>query len=295
MERYARACARIETAFLRDVLLAVDASVDEAVRKAQARLRSIAQRDNQLRGRIAGVRNCELVSIIGPREVARIRARFEGEEDGTAEGLFAGSLALLMERYRELSVAAQAEWRALASEQLGVEFGDDELAELEADLTASGPVLESGARLAAEAAFIGGAAAILLDGPGEVPAGVRIPPVVVRRAAARAGGAPVAGGITPMAAGWEGGLTTGPTIDQFLERRGFLPAGMVWNYGAMSSRKSPYLPHVELGGIEVAALEDFFGFYPGDHAGCQCTIGRLYATEDGDTAIVESLDPAELP
>lgn len=296
MERYARACARIETGFLRDVLLAVDASVDEAVRKAQARLRSLAQRDSQLRARIAGVPNCELVTIIGRREVARLRATFEGEEDVTAEGLFAGTLALLLARYHELSTAARREWLRVTNEMLGLEFEADELAALEADLIASGPVLQTGARQAAEAAFLGGAAAsVLLDGPGEVPAGVRIPPVVVRRAAARAGGAPIAGGIAPMEAGWEGGLTSGPTIAQFLERRGFVAVGLVWDYGSPTSRKDPYLPHLELSGVEAAALEDYLGFYPGDHGGCQCTIGRLYATDDGDEAKVTSLDPAELP
>ena len=296
MERYARACARIETGFLRDVLLAVDASVDEAVRKAQARLRSLAQRDSQLRARIAGVPNCELVSIIGRREVTRLRATFEGEDDATAEGLFAGTLALLLARYHELSTAARREWLRVTTEMLGLEFEADELAALEADLIASGPVLETGARQAAEAAFLGGAAAaVLLDGPGEVPAGVRIPPVVVRRAAARAGGAPIAGGIAPMEAGWEGGMTSGPTIAQFLERRGFVAVGLVWDYGSPTSRKDPYLPHLELSGVEAAALEDYLGFYPGDHGGCQCTIGRLYATDDGDEAKVTSLEPAELP
>jgi len=295
MERYAEACARLEGTFLREVLLAVDAGVDEAVRKAQARLRSIAQREPTLRGRIAGVRNDELVGIIGRREVARLRAAtFEGEDEAGAQGIFEGALYLLLARYQELATAAQAEWQLLAQEMLDIEWADDELAAMEADLVASGPVLEQGARLAAEAAFVGGAAALLLDDGGEVPAGVKIPPVVVRRAAARAGGAPVQGGITPMPAGWEGGLTTGPTIDGLLERRGFVPAGMVWNYGAISSRRFPYLPHVELAGVEVAELGDFLGFYPGDHGGCQCSIARLYTNAAGETAEVEALDPSEI-
>jgi hypothetical protein len=295
MERYARACARIETTFLREVLLAVDSAVDEAVRKAQARIRSIAQRDGQLRARIRGVPNSQLVTILGRREVARIRAAFEAEDETSTAGIFDGALALLLARYAELSTTAQAEWRRLAEDQLGVEFSADELAELEADLAASTITLEQGARAAAEAALLGTAAAVAVGTLGEVPAGVTIPPIVVRRAAARAGGAPVAGGIDPLPEGWAGGLTTGPTIDQFLERRGFVAAGIVWNYGSVTSRKQPYLPHVELDGIEVASLEDYLGFYPGDHGGCQCAIGRLYATDDGDTAEVTSLDPSELP
>lgn len=281
LAEFAAACADLEATFLRESLLVVDVAVDEAIRKAQARIRSAAQRDPSLRSLVRGVPNDRLVSVIGPRELRAMAARFAedaADDDVSAdEGLFAGALALMGTRFRGLVDDAHGEFRRLASKWLGVEFDDADKAEMATDAAASVQVLETGARRAAQASLTGNVADLDVAAEGgEVPSAVRVPPVVVRRAAARAGGTAVGGGIDPMEAGYEGGVSSGPTAGSIMGRNGYRTTGLLWVYGSESTRRASYQPHVDLDGVEAVDLEGFVGFYPGDHGGCQCGLARLY-------------------
>lgn len=71
------------------------------------------------------------------------------------------------------------------------------------------------------------------------------------------------------------GIGTGPLTLDMLTYGGQEVAGWRWVH---DSPQHPFPPHVALDGAEAATLEEFgigFGGWPGDHAGCLCTIEPL--------------------
>lgn len=264
--RFSTAVARMEATLLRDVLVMADGQIDEAVRKAQARLRSRAS--GEMRALVRGVPLDQVARVLGPREVSRLAAAYADSDDKTIEGLFSGALASLADRFRRLTASAQAAYRRMVDD-LGLgSFSDEETDQMNSDTAAAAVVLSAGASAYAAARLFDQVAAA--EQAGEIPSGVSIPIAVARRAVARAGGVPVEGGFTPMGR-WEGGALTGPTERDQLAARGLTATGLVWVYGDPGTRHQPYEPHLDLDGVEAPDAAGFFGFEPGDHDGCQCS------------------------
>jgi hypothetical protein len=82
-------------------------------------------------------------------------------------------------------------------------------------------------------------------------------------------------------------MLTGETIDKLWRQAGIAFGGWVWQYGDPSLRMSPFEPHLDLDGVEFAdpdddALGNSTGWptdlaWPGDHAGCICSVARTGA------------------
>lgn len=124
---------------------------------------------------------------------------------------------------------------------------------------------------------------------GEFDPSLRVPPGLVRQAAARAGGA---AGITTGGSGeaWvslvdagtrpAGGIATGEILRGAMSDAGATIEGWQWDYGA-AQRHRPFEPHAALSGVTFVNYDDpavanyggwpEFSFYmPGDHDGCMC-------------------------
>lgn len=283
--RFSVDAARMEARFLRDVLVMADSQIDEAVRKAQARLRSKAQADPALRSLVRGVPLDQVPRVLGRRECARLAA-FASDEDPTIESLFDGALLVMAAKYQRMGSAVQAAYRTRAAALLDQEFDDAEVEQQDRDLTASEGVLLGGATAYAVARLFDQVAAA--EQVGEVPSGVSLPIALVRRASAAAGGVPTAPGFTPLDR-WEGGILTGTTPTDQLAARGLVATGLVWVYGDPGTRQQTYEPHYDLDGQTARDPSGFFGFEPGDHNGCQCS----WASTWSDGSIDEGEDDGE--
>jgi hypothetical protein len=141
-----------------------------------------------------------------------------------------------------------------------------------------------------------------IDALGEVDAsGGRVPPGLIRRAMARAGGAValetsgegdawlglVNGGTRPM-----GGIGTGELVRDTLLDSGARIEGYQWVYGP-ALRQRPFEPHLALDGttfenFDDSRLANYNGwpsvpfFMPGDHDGCVCDVAPVILGPSGE-------------
>jgi hypothetical protein len=129
-----------------------------------------------------------------------------------------------------------------------------------------------------------------------------VPPGMIRQAISRAGG--TTGLVTQQGGAWitladggdrpAGGIGTGELIRDALRDNGAGQEGYVWVYGP-ALRKTPFLPHQELDGVEFVNFDDDVlantsGFpevdfyFPGDHTGCVCDFAPIIIPADQNVA-----------
>lgn len=96
-----------------------------------------------------------------------------------------------------------------------------------------------------------------------------VPPLLVRRVSAVAGGEPDVG---PNAEGGAAGpllsIATGALAQRAAASAGLVVDGWTWDYG--EEERATFEPHLDLDGTFSPDPFDFGGFYVGDHNGCRC-------------------------
>lgn len=273
--------ADIETRLLRDLILDADAALRRMLERAQARVRSAAQRNGDTRALAAGVSNDDLVARLGPSVVRDVLAL--GDDD-----LLAGGLGALESRF--LSFTGAARERAIAElRRLGVEPDPDLLAQYEA--TAEANAQEGAATLSALLTTAAGGLLFAAAGAGSPQPAVgesdpllAVSPRDVREALTVAGGGTHALPDVALESAPElgGGLLAGADFSRFLDGIPEFDGGsFLWTVGAPAH---PFEPHQDLDGVEFSSWTDdqlaappdefpFVSFYsPLDHPGCQCTV-----------------------
>lgn len=115
-----------------------------------------------------------------------------------------------------------------------------------------------------------------------------VPRTIIRRAMSAAGGTPTTPGpegIRPRSGSivvntpGDGSLVFGPRFQILMPQI----TGWTWHYGTPATRVAPFEPHLALSGLSVSGPEDdglnspeWGGYWPGDHAGCQCILLPTY-------------------
>lgn len=277
----------MDSNLLRDVQAEADAAMRRALERANARLRSLAQRDRVAKAAIETVpaESLLVAQTLGPHLVAQITG---ADEDGNGgEDLFGGAFLALGAWYdrRVGRVTAQTIRLARQRGSLSIAEADQLEAELAEERGASWSVLLAG---------LTATAAALLGRP-EPPRGPEadgrfVPIGLPRTALSRAGG----GGEKAVS------LLTGDTITKLWSQAGIAFDGWIWQYGDPSTRHQPFEPHEALDGVEfddpdsddLGATTDWPGvshYWPGDHELCQCSVMRTGAhfAEENDSALAE--------
>lgn len=288
-----RKLADLERALMEQLLLAADAAVTNALRKAGSRLRSKAQKDQAL------------TLELRPYPV--------------------GTWAMRMGREQAFALGADLRFLlADAFNTLGAEFGKfvgrtvvkivDQVLRLlkikpdsrEGRTTRERMTSDMAARTDQawndlHAALAARAERLLFDGEGEPLAdgettSVIVPPWMVRNALAHVGGMPeTASGFNERGNVPTGepitGLADGTTVTGELAAHGVLPLGREWQYNPTLVRHT-FEPHLDLDGLRFTSWSDeslrtdihtaWIGPYyrPGDHEGCLCTSVPTYAIPD---------------
>lgn len=277
-EMYARLLG-IEYAALGRLESAAEVALDEALRRAGAKLRNWARSstvNETLPVAIQRVELAEVVATLGPERCAQLAAGQYEDDDRRAEDLFAAALVALLATFER--VVRQA------YEQAEREYGARVRAEeISANIERGKEALRAGMLKVADQVVFGPGAQ---EAEGEQVAGIRVPTTVLRAALAIAGGMvlrmalrpttemielPVVNGTIATAS-----LVFGPTLASVAP-----PAtGLRWAYGP-EYRSAPFEPHLALDGTPFTSQTDPVlagspfsignGFYaPGDHAGCRC-------------------------
>lgn len=282
-----RRWSTIEAHLLRDLVLDSDAALRRMLERAQARIRSAAQRSPDTRAVAAAVSDNERLALaLGRATVVDVLAL--GEDD-----LFAGGLGALGARFTARTQTARDQ-AVQELRRLGVDPDPDLLADY--DTNGQQNSEEGAATLTALLTVAAGALLFTaVDGhtpqptAGESDRLLAVSPRDVREALTVAGGGVVQpelaligehGGRVPETSG---GVLAGQDFAAFLDALpDFERDGFVWEVGAPSN---PFEPHQSLGDIgdfsgwddpNLAADPSDFPFVsvyaPQDHDGCQCTV-----------------------
>lgn len=264
-----------------------------------ALVRALEKAGSRLRGRAgpsrATLRNVPArlcASTLGPALVA--------DTGLTDHDLLAGAFDSIEREFTVLTTLAQADALAIISRVVGgLSDAAREITEIRqaGDLAAAWPILrDSLVRLAERRLYDPDPAAPL---EGEFDPTLSVPPGLIRRSLAMAGGPEGlvgsgqddgllfrSGGVEPA-----GGVATGETIRATLAAAGGRIDGWVWEYGP-ALRQRPFGPHLDLDGMafevfddsDLANLEPFpeYRFFiPGDHPGCVCNVIPTLLGPDG--------------
>ena len=295
----ARKWAKRDRQLLDRLMSLSDSSVNRALDKAGAKLRTKAVRASATHAEsIQGVPNREVAAFFGPNVVTASLGM-------STEDLIGSSFDELQGRYEDLVARAQKATRR-DLEQLGLL--QDDLDELEAQQDED---RHRGAALLT-AGLVTFTAARLFDprpnapALGEFDSSMNAPVAVVREALTTAGGGSSgvahdgrAAGITPGGTSRDPvtdrvatGVTDGASVSGMLQRLHISTTGWVWNVGEPDH---PFEPHQDLEGVEFTSWTDEAlanpdswpeggWYYPGDHDGCQCYPEQILSAEDADEA-----------
>lgn len=275
-----RALVGVDREFRTRVLIAADRAMSRALEHAGNRLRSSTA---------LGIR--EVVrGVTAERRAERVGPTMLAEAGITPDSLLSGAFDDLESQFMQWGAGAQDD----AIELVGSVVGGFSVSQREAlGLRMAGSLEEAWSWMKGSLMSL---AEGLLFNPhpsapaiGEFDPSLRIPPGLVRQAAARAGG--LAGlstngegsaFVTLTDAGTRpaGGIATGEHVRGVLRDSGAGIEGYEWEYG-QARRSQPFHPHRRLDGVEFAdwddtVLSNFTGFppypfyMPGDHDGCLC-------------------------
>lgn len=285
------------------LLVAADASMQRAIGRAAARLRTQAQSKPDRFGitassgrearaevgrRLDGIPDAGVAAALGPAAVAAVEADEELWADAFAE----------LERQWVPWVTATQDFALNTLAGMGLTASQREEVRRQMDDDRDDAWAWLVAALIAEAQVVlarGGAP----DAPddGEFDPTIVVAPGTLREAMARAGGAlPVTerfGGLLSAAGEPVGGVATGELVRRYFDLVGFPWTGYRWEYGDATLRQQPYEPHRALGGLVFSRWEDgtlanasggwpgTTHYYPGDHRHCRCSFTPVIDRPEG--------------
>lgn len=283
---------KIEERLHRDLLGAADAAVGRTIEKAQARIRSLAQKDKLARDLVGGIENDALVGVLGIEGVHAL-----GFDDDTLRDGFAGVAAAAA------GFTAEARQKAVAALRgAGLDVSDEQVAAWDRSGAANSD--EGSAALIAGLAAV--AAAVLYEisgGPGsEPPLGefdpaFRVTPGLMREVLTIMGGGPSPS--SDRGAGFLAAHDFDQLLGKFTREGDLVGGGFAWAVGAPLR---PFDPHQELDGYLFTDWSDEglawdpgeFPYVsvlsPGDHEGCECTV-----VPDGEVMTANAVDDGEPP
>lgn len=291
----ARKWAKRDRQLLDRLMSLSDSSVNRALDKAGAKLRTKAVRASAAHAEsIQGVPNRDVAAFFGPNVVTASLGM-------SPDDLIGSSFDELQGRYEDLVARAQKATRR-DLQQLGLSDDDCDALEAQQDedrhrgaaLLTAGLVAFTSARL-----FDPRPNAPAL---GEFDSALNAPVSVIREALTTAGGGSsglahdgAAAGITPGGTSRDPitdrvstGVTDGASISGMLQALHISTTGWVWNVGEPDH---PFEPHQELEGVEFTSWTDealvnsgswpeAAFYFPGDHDGCQCYPEQILSAED---------------
>jgi hypothetical protein len=297
----ARRLADIDATLAERVGVAADAALHRVVERAGSRVRSAAQKDRALAGRLGGVEAHLVASVLGQEKVAEL---------ASVHDLLADTYTRLRAQVQEWTQHAADDAADTVVDMLGLTGEPAHMAAKTITSRLAGatdrawPVLAAALDEAAQEALF------------EPQDGPLLHAQDITDALAAAGGdhlGPlVAGGYrrnqrkkqlrrarTPGA-----GMATGPIVQTVIAEHGGILLGHEWRYHP-AERRDTFPPHKHLDGIRFATWEDplldtsgeaeWVGpfFRPGDHSGCRCGAAPVYATPaDPDSAAADALRAA---
>jgi hypothetical protein len=297
----ARRLADIDATLAERVGVAADAALHRVVERAGSRVRSAAQKDRALAGRLGGVEAHLVASVLGQEKVAEL---------ASVHDLLADTYTRLRAQVQEWTQHAADDAADTVVDMLGLTGEPAHMAAKTVTSRLAGatdrawPVLAAALDEAAQEALF------------EPQDGPLLHAQDITDALAAAGGdhlGPlVAGGYrrnqrkkqlrrarTPGA-----GMATGPIVQTVIAEHGGILLGHEWRYHP-AERRDTFPPHKHLDGIRFATWEDplldtsgeaeWVGpfFRPGDHSGCRCGAAPVYATPaDPDSAAADALRAA---
>jgi len=281
LDRLAAGLAEADAVAFDRLTEAAEATLESAVRRVGAKVRSKVRGDSQLAAAIDRVDNSMVARTLGREIVATF-----GLDDVEAVEDTIGRLRPRFER-----IVADAHDRAaqLVEEHVGPDAATEFRGEAGDD---TGPAWTWLA-----AALSAGALSVLFDpapvAEGEFDHDARVAPATVREALARAGGADrvraVAGRIRDVEVALRArGVATSVRLINLLSRFGVQERALQWDYRPAISRAS-FPAHLALHGTQ-AETEDGFGgcpwgrCAPSDHRGCRCAYSTVLAADAQDAA-----------
>lgn len=81
------------------------------------------------------------------------------------------------------------------------------------------------------------------------------------------------------------GFAVGVLSNRQLRRGGLRLRQWRWRYGSPADRANPFPDHVALEGRFMSLDGVVDGFFPGDHAGCLCSVEPVYQREGEGRAL----------
>ena len=302
--RESKRLARLDRDLRERLSGAADAAVSRAVEKANARIRSTAQKDPALRASLTAS-TLPPARTLGPSLVADLGL--------DQEALLSGAFATLSSQWDEWTAAARGEALAGVAAMLGLT--EAQTASLAAQLAEASTGAWTWLQAAVEAETM--SALYEEDEPdkpvteeiGEDPTRAGTLSTLIRGALVLAGGvASNSGGIRSNGTNAQpgertGGIATGHYVTTYLADRGVEDLGYEWVYGIS---RNHFKPHRDLDGVQ---FHDFDSsqlrnpgswpgptLAPGDHKGCNCDAMPLFgdapdaaAAEDADSDYVSYL------
>ena len=285
--------AQIDRALFDRLQITAELTVQRALERAGARVRSKLSRQADWRETLKVTANADLPSVVGQQYLADIEI--------TDDELLAGSFTEIAAEFDVRVARAQGRARRLLAE----EFGYDDSEQLEDKQDEN--------RAAALFLFLSGLTAVTVARlyPGRPDRGVDAPVVdrqalrtddvlpasVTRGALAVAGGGEAPRGPEPSRGGRQpdGLVATGPDVVAAAAEVGLVEAGFIWSYGD-EERQVPFEPHLALDGRSFSGWDDenllngepwppVEYYFPGDHEYCRCSavpVFRAVALIDGE-------------
>jgi hypothetical protein len=235
--------------------------------------RATEKAGNRARSRVAAAHR-DAVRTVDPAQVcAQLGPTLLASAGLTEDELLAGAFAGLSKDYKKWAIAAGLSAYAIA---VGAAIIDEaEQAMWEAQLTANIDASWEWFSHALNDAL----SRSLSTGTEAAESELR---ALIRQAVAAAGGATELGatGIGKVPVSVVTGIGTGPITLDMLAAADKEVAGWKWVH---DSPEHPFPPHVALDGAEAATVDEFginFDGWPGDHAGCLCTVEPLIRRVD---------------
>lgn len=296
--RLGRRLARLDQDLMLKLRVAADASVQRALERAGAKIRTRARNDAVL-GEFAKdvqIPNAEFAAKLGPTHVRNLGFAIDDELDleGTdpAENendLVAPALIPFRAQARTWMADAQRKSRNMIADSIAEARDynrEDYRMRLEETYAGQQEDHLGLALLAMDAALLEFTRRRLFDsGAGVDEVGefddIKVPANIIRDAMSIAGGAN--GGETDRTEG--GGIGTGEFVANLFQDQGVKTDSMTWDYGDDS--RNTFESHFDLDGVtfsnwdddvlEVAPYDDWLGvdhYSPGDHRGCRCAVVR---------------------
>lgn len=271
-----RALMDIDRGLLDRLMVAAEETLERALERAGARVRSKANANPALRATLTGV---DVTHI--PAAVTRDTVHLMGLKDGD---LIAGAFERLATNWVTWVHAGIAQGIKVTLRMLGIRAGTESAADitdrLTRDMRARMPAAFDRMRdeLTAVAEHALYAPDRPADGNGETST-FRIPPGIIRRALGAVGG---------IIDDRPSGVATGAAVADILADNGAHQLGVEWVYGVTD--RNTFEPHWELDGDRFESWTDprlvpssafaWVGdhYHPGDHDGCMCSSLPVWAT-----------------